>query len=216
MPVNAPLVRQQHALAAQALLVAQTELVLVLDGDMLLHSGLHASLAADAARCAGDGNGRVCWAGEFMLETEYLQTTQYKLHRARSRRFADGLFSLAVVTCSLFPRDHVCLGSWQQANRFSMARRGDEWGPATLHFNHEPVGCDGRALYTGKGQLRWAWCGAKVCGAGGGRGGAHLPRAAGAPGGAHHHRLQVRARCDLPPVPSPIRPGAISATAGDA
>lgn len=36
----------------QALLVARTELVLVLDGDMLVHSALHATLATHRDRCA--------------------------------------------------------------------------------------------------------------------------------------------------------------------
>lgn len=40
-----------NSLRSRALLMARTELVLVLDGDMLVHAGLHSSLAAQPERC---------------------------------------------------------------------------------------------------------------------------------------------------------------------
>ena len=39
----------------RALLLARTEMVLVLDGDMLAHAGLHRSLANNQQRCADGG-----------------------------------------------------------------------------------------------------------------------------------------------------------------
>lgn len=46
-----PMLFPVNSLRSRALLLARTELVLVLDGDMLVHSGLHPSLAAYPARC---------------------------------------------------------------------------------------------------------------------------------------------------------------------
>ena len=46
-----PMLFPVNSLRSRALLMARTELVLVLDGDMLVHSGLHASLAGQPERC---------------------------------------------------------------------------------------------------------------------------------------------------------------------
>ena len=47
-----PMLFPVNSLRSSALLLARTELVLVLDGDMLVHSGLHRALAANPARCS--------------------------------------------------------------------------------------------------------------------------------------------------------------------
>ena len=50
----------------RALLLARTELVLVLDGDMLAHAGLHRSLANNQQRCA-------CLPPDDASETPFVQ-----------------------------------------------------------------------------------------------------------------------------------------------
>jgi Glycosyl-transferase for dystroglycan len=48
-----------NAMRNRALLLARTQLVMIVDGDMLVERGMHAGLAADAHRC-GPPAGWVC------------------------------------------------------------------------------------------------------------------------------------------------------------